>query len=122
MDEILPRLYLGNLEDAKSFTGGEIITVYETLWPEEPRTSIWIPILMDQKAKMQQLDLATEKIAQIMKSGQKLLVHCHDGMHRSPLLLAYFLTKTFRNFTIEDAYKFIKEKRPIVEERLEWLE
>lgn len=48
------------------------------------------------------------------------LIHCGAGIERSPLTVAMYLVK-YSGLTIDEAYKFLKEKRHQVEDRRHWL-
>jgi protein-tyrosine phosphatase len=61
------------------------------------------------------------KIHNALKDGQMVLVHCVGGLHRSPLVVAWFLFTFGWTADLFEAYRLIKEKRPEIEERLFWL-
>lgn len=121
MDEIIPKLFIGTIQDAQTFDGETIVNVLEQLWDAEPRRSVWIPILMDGKAKQQQLNLVAMTIHSALANNHRVLVHCHQGIERSPLAVAYYLM-IIKSLTMEQAYELIKQKRPIVEDRQSWLD
>ena len=50
-----------------------------------------------------------------------LLVHCHGGVERSPLLIAYYLVNHWGMPGYEAAYQYIKSIRPVVSDRRMWL-
>jgi hypothetical protein len=63
-----------------------------------------------------------------LQDGKKVLVHCVGGMHRSPLVVAWYLYifntfngQAYEDYTVEDAYDLICTKRPIVQRRTYWL-
>src|SRR5579884_2643613 len=56
----------------------------------------------------------------LLKDGKKVLLHCGAGIERSPLACVWFL-HTKRNMDFDEAYEFVKEKRPIVADRRTWL-
>lgn len=53
------------------------------------------------------------------KSG-RLVVHCLRGEDRSPLVVAWYFHQ-FRDMTLDEAYSKIKEKRPQVNNRRDWI-
>lgn len=120
LTEVVPKLFIGRIEDAATFDG-DIISVYETLWDGEPRKALWIPILMDGKAKKQQLNMVAFAIHTSLANNRPVLVHCHQGIERSPLAVAFYL-RAMRGITMKEAYEFIKSKRPEIVEHLDWLE
>ena len=82
MDEIIPNLFIGRIEEAANFDG-VVISVLEQLWDSELRNAFWIPIIMDGKVKTQQLDMVGATIFGHLIQGIKVLVHCHQGIERS---------------------------------------
>ncbi len=133
--KILDHLYLGDLMDARKFDG-EIICVIQDIPNAEPDKAYWIPIIrssaplndneliLDQDpiitALPHQLDLVSFMIEKNLKYETDTLVHCMAGIERSPLAVAWYLHKNC-NMTYNEAYEFIKEKRPEVANRLQWL-
>src|SRR5579884_1196928 len=100
MDEIIENLYLGDWEDALTVPEEYVrLCVLEAKPPGEPPGALWLPFLKD---------------------GKKVLLHCGAGIERSPLACVWFL-HTKRNMDFDEAYEFVKEKRPIVADRRTWL-
>ena len=67
-----------------------------------------------------QLDLVAREIQERFEKKIPTLVHCLGGMERSPLAMAYWMRKC-HNFTYDDAYNHIQKLRPVVLNRLTWL-
>jgi protein-tyrosine phosphatase len=44
----------------------------------------------------------------------KVLVHCHAGVSRSSTIVISYLMRKYINFSLNDALKFVKSKRPII--------
>lgn len=134
-DHITDSLWLGNIDDAMVFDG-EIITCLQDMPKGVPKRALWIPIIrtssslndyqlieeqdVDVIALRQQLDLVAREIEERMKVRKRTLVHCLGGIERSPLATVWWLHK-YRGMSLNDAYNFVKTKRPIVMNRLEWL-
>jgi len=133
MDEIIPNLFIGDLLDANFVSyrtaqgenDWEIISVTDEL----PNKSIvhkttFIRIRYDKGyesyAKTKALDVVARKIDKFLRSGKKVLVHCYQGIERSPLSVAWYLHKK-NGITISDAYEIIILKRPSVLYRGDWL-
>ena len=132
---ITDTLFLGDIDDAMSFDG-EIISCLQDLPRGVPKRALWIPVIrtsstlndyqlikeqdVDVIALTQQLDLVAREIEERMQAKKRTLVHCLGGMERSPLAVVWWLHK-YRNMGLNDAYKLVKEKRPVVMDRLEWL-
>lgn len=53
-------------------------------------------------------------------TNKEVVVHCAMGMERSVLAVVWYLNKYLR-MTIDDAYKLIKDKRPIAVDRRGWI-
>ena len=134
MNEILTNLYLGDAEDALTFDG-TIICVQQNIPWEEPDHAYWIPIIRTDKPVTtqnehiasagvkitilpHQLDMVARLISE--KRDKPILVHCRGGMERSPLAVMYYLHH-YVDMTWNEAYDFVKSKRPETQNRLSWL-
>lgn len=106
-DEIIRNLGLGGLKDAYDMVprGYRNICVLEYTEILPPGT-ISIPILSTQtgKALTRQLNRAASVIDQLLKEGDRVLVHCAMGIERSPLTVAYYLVRTGFAENIQEAY------------------
>ena len=114
--EVIPNLFVGDLQDATRFDG-MIISVLGDVPSCEPPRSIQLPFLANGRAS---LDSTAALIHAALELNQRVLVHCEEGSERAPLVVAWFL-KTRRGFSIDDAYMLLREKRPIVRDRRAWL-
>jgi protein-tyrosine phosphatase len=114
--EIIPNLFVGDLQDAQRFDG-MIINVLPDLIEGEPAHAIHMPFL----AKgLDSLESTAALIDDGLAHGLRVLVHCEEGCERAPLVIAWFL-KTRRAMTLDEAYALLKSRRPIVEDRRRWL-
>jgi hypothetical protein len=114
--EIITGLFVGDLQDAQRFEG-MIISVLPDIPEGEPARAIQIPFLANGRAT---LDSTAALIDAALNLGQRVLVHCEEGCQRAPLVVAWFL-KARRGFTLDEAYELLKRRRPIVEDRRQWL-
>ena len=114
--EIIPSLFVGDLQDAQKFDG-TIISVLPDVPQSEPPHAIHMPFLADGVAS---LDRTAALIDQELARGRRVLVHCEEGCERAPLVVAWFL-KTKRGKTLDEAYALLKSQRPIIEDRRRWL-
>ena len=107
MNEIIENLYIGDSEDGGDFW----ITqqpLYVTFNLEEWRIDI-DGLTTDDMFFIPRLAELIED-ARVMTNAP-VLVHCHGGMDRAPFAVAcYFVVE--HGFTPEDAYSFVKNKRP----------
>ena len=125
MDEIIHNLWLGDIKDAIAAPSDFVrICVLETLPPQAAPNTTHIPILTVNngivEAMPTQLMIAARLISRLLSSGCKVLVHCMAGVERSPLTVVWYLYKEC-GMSFDDAYKFVVEKRPIVQDRRAWL-
>lgn len=114
--EIIPNLFVGDLQDATRFDG-MIISVLHDVPSVEPKRAIRIPFLANGRAT---LDTTAGLIDAALERGMRVLVHCEEGSERAPLTVAWFLI-TRRGMTIEEAYALLRERRAIVRDRRKWL-
>lgn len=129
LSEILPNLYLSDVKAAAEFDG-ERICVHEN-YPPYKGCFHHIPILTHRPnskydrtgaiASITSLNFAACMIDIQLGTGKKLLIHCWGGVERSPLTLAWWLVKNKKFETLDEAYVFLKEKRPVVSDRQFWL-
>lgn len=123
-DEVIPGLWLGNIRAATDAawlndTGIKCVFNCTKDIPFYPTIQRKYRVPVDdnlQPEEIRNLELwsfeIVYKLIREYKTGQPILVHCHAGMQRSAASLAMFLIAT-RNFTPDEAIRFIRDKRPI---------
>jgi protein-tyrosine phosphatase len=114
--EIIPGLFVGDLQNAQRFDG-TLISVLPDVPEGEPPHAIKMPFLADGVVT---LDRTAALIDDELAQGHRVLVHCEEGCERAPLVVAWFL-KTKRGKTLDEAYAMLKNARPIVVDRRRWL-
>jgi protein-tyrosine phosphatase len=114
--EIIPNLFIGDLQDAGRFDG-IVISVLHDVPEAEPARAIRMPFLANGRATM---DSTAALIEAALNLNQRVLVHCEEGSQRAPLVVAWFLTRR-RGMTFDEAYDLMTRKRPIVRDRRRWL-
>ncbi len=114
--EIIPNLFVGDLQDAQKFDG-TIISVLPDLPEDEPWQALHLPFMAN---GIESLDGAAKIIDDALALGQCVLVHCEEGCERAPLVVAWFL-KTRRAMTLDEAYALLQSRRPMVRNRARWL-
>ena len=102
--EIVPNLFLGDLQDARRFDG-MIISVLPDPMEDEPTRTIRLPFLANGRAS---LDTTAAVIDAALSRGLRVLVHC-EGL-TDPA-----------GMTLEQAYRVLISRRPIVRDRRLWL-
>ena len=114
--EIIPHLYVGDLQDAQKFDG-MIISVLPDWLEAEPAHAVWMPFLKNGWAT---LESTAALIDHALRLDLPVLVHCEEGCERAPLTVAWFLHRR-RGMTLDEAYSLMKRQRPIIEDRRHWL-
>ena len=114
--EIIPGLFVGDLQDAQKFDG-TIVSVLPDVPDAEPLQALHMPFLAEGVVR---LDKTAAVIDEELARGHRVLVHCEEGCERAPLVVAWFL-KTRRGMTLDQAYVLLKSRRPIIEDRRRWL-
>jgi protein-tyrosine phosphatase len=68
------------------------------------------------------LYIAIDKVIGIIEenSSAKILVHCIEGVDRSPYIVASIIAQK-NNLRLNEAYQIVKKARPIIKEHHEWL-
>lgn len=119
--EILPFLYLGDLQDAVSWRGF-CVNVLETRSPSLPPSVVHVSIFdpVESRAIFGRLEQVADLIDPALKRRERVLVSCGQGIERSPLAVVWYLFRK-KGMSVSAAYALVREKRPIVQERLEWL-
>lgn len=130
LSHIVDTIYLSDMDAASTFQGDRIC-VHE-LGPRYEGQCHFMPILtttpnskMDRSggvASLKALDDVADLLHEYVIDQRDVLIHCVGGIERSPLALAWYLVKVAKKFdTLQEAYNFMKLKRPVVSERLFWL-
>ena len=114
--EIIPQLYVGDLQDAQKFEG-MIISVLPDWLEAEPAHAVWMPFLKNGWAT---LESTAALIDHALRLELPVLVHCEEGCERAPLTVAWFLTRR-RGMTLDQAYDLLQSRRPIIRDRRRWL-
>ncbi len=123
LTEVYPRLFVGNLQDAKDFKGIVCCVFEKGFIPDGNGGSLEdnirpdaldFPIFNDQLAEFDivQLELLSRFVKRTLKnySDTNILIHCIAGWERSPFALAYVLWRNFNDkfTTLPYAYSYIK--------------
>lgn len=119
-DEILPGALLGDQSAPRLLLGDQskIRTIINCAAEVEkpafldPKKSYIHLRLHDTSLQQINMDEAAECVRNALKEGG-VLIHCHAGVSRSAtVLIAYLISE---GMTYQDALKFVRSKRPIVE-------
>ena len=123
--EIMDGLFVGSWDDAKYFKhnhGGLTLCVLEVITTRDFDPDFTVGIIDQNKMKVDpfKLEICEHIIRECANRNLPLLVHCRQGIERSPLTVAWYLTKC--GMSMDQAYCVIKSKRPYVIDRRSWLE
>ena len=110
-DEIIERLYIGDLVDSQMHN--EFDRIINAL-------NIIEPDYETEKVDMAALGALCKIIHMALEAGERVLVHCGAGMERSPLVVMWYLY-TWKDMSWDEAYALVKSKRQCVYERREWV-
>jgi protein-tyrosine phosphatase len=124
--KIVDNIYLGNAYNSSNFhqldefniTSVVNITNEIPNYFEEEDNFDYLKISIDDTNKdslINHFDIALKYIKEIQekKHNQNILIHCYMGSSRSATIVLAYLIKNY-HFTLEDALKLLKEKRPVV--------
>lgn len=110
---IIPGLWIGDRNDAAVWKGDERL-MRVCVMQSQPVGSmdLWMPV-SERKAIAALLEAR-------LAIGNIVLLYCEDGNERAPAAAAFFLHAR-RGMSIDEAYELIREKRPSVIDRREWI-
>ena len=119
--EVYPNIFVGDLTAAHFWPGPKLAI------REQP--SEYIYHSMDDKQIMFRYGHVTKEILKessewlnrMKNKGIPILVHCSGGLHRSALVVAYWISKR-EHITINDAYNRMRKYRTEIEPRPDWVE
>ena len=113
MDYIFSRLALGNIRDAQADPPVDaILNISEFHYAT---TRIYRNLYFPDGVYIKPLGLigeCTEFIREQLQSGQRVLVHCAEGISRSCVIGAAYLYEC--GMSLDEALELIRSKRPIV--------
>lgn len=129
ISHIVGNLYLSDMIGAGNFDGARLC-VHE-MTPTYEGQYHHIPILSKKPngpwdrtgaiVSVEALIRAMNLIEEYVERNERLLIHCHGGIERSPLTLACYLVRSKAFGDLDQAYEFIRTKRPVVSDRRFWL-
>ncbi|MEM3958646.1 MAG: dual specificity protein phosphatase [Thermoproteota archaeon] len=129
MDEIVEGLYVGTVEEAKGLLNRRewraiCVLEYPPEWWPRSTVSDWasIPVFDSHygRANTLNLEIVSRLIDGYLSQKCKVLVCCAQSMERSPLAVAYYLSKR-NKISLEEAYGIVESKHPITLRRVEWV-
>jgi hypothetical protein len=121
MNEILPHLYLGDIEASQDFEAINehkikhiisILSQKEFLVPT--KSHLLINLNDGEPFPEDALNQGVNFIKNALKNKEGILVHCMAGISRSTTLISAYFMKELK-FTPDYAIKFLQEKREIID-------
>jgi rhodanese-related sulfurtransferase len=123
--EIVPGVWVGDRIDAKALwnrEGWTVIDVRESDTEADPKGVVRIPLLRkdtDHNAGRKALWQIADAIDLARAKGDNVIVHCWQGLERSPLSIVGWLVLR-QGYTLDDAYRLLIDKRGAWDRRT-WL-
>lgn len=121
LTEIIPNLFIGNSTGCKDADQFSLVVNCTTDQPFYSSTVENVRINLDDEetsdeGMIHELESKSvlPKILACLQHNQKVLVHCHVGMSRSPTVVLCFLLQYVQDMTVLDAIDLIVRRRPIV--------
>lgn len=128
MNEVIPRLFVGDQVDAQQMDGK--MPILNTMWDGEemffPKHATHMKTLFFNRqteiteTNIPVMEAAADWIHERLSNGQHVLVHCAFGMERSPLTVLWYLMR-YHKMSLDEAYSLLKKKREEVLDSREWL-
>jgi protein tyrosine phosphatase (PTP) superfamily phosphohydrolase (DUF442 family) len=115
-------LFIGNSNDSRDINRlrqlgiNSVVNVAKDLEGPWFHGEFWnykIPLYDGPGNKLWQITMAVDIINTLLSNGEKVLVHCHSGMSRSPSIVALVLAVNNICPTLEEAFNFVKTYRSI---------
>ena len=112
---------VGGAEETLLHEGYFVINVAEEIINDAHACIPIDPYVEDVERQRETVDLVSDTIQRELRhNGRKVVVHCHMGMERSVLDVAWWL-HSYKNKSLDEAYGLIRQKRPIALDRREWI-
>jgi protein-tyrosine phosphatase len=115
-------LFVGNSNDARDIDNMRRLDITSSLNVAKDLEAPWfhgnfnnykVSLLDGPGNKTYQYVLATQVALTLLGAGEKLLIHCHSGMSRSPAIAAIVLVLLGKVGTLLEAYNLICRCRPV---------
>lgn len=130
MNEIIRGLWIGDRFDAESWVGESICVLRddEIITPPDScrKASVRFPLASARNNNTnviishRELDTVAGVIMRMLVSSGRVLVFCNSGSERSPLAVAWYL-HLYQGYNLDDAYRLLISKRPIIQDRRHWV-
>ena len=112
---------VGGAEEALLQEGSFVINVAEEIINDAHACIPIEPYVEDVERQRETVDLVSDTVQrELGHNRRKVVVHCHMGMERSVLAVAWWL-HSYKNMSLDEAYGLIRQKRPIALDRREWI-
>jgi hypothetical protein len=117
--EIISGVWLGNSYNARNWQELEklgIRSVLNIAWDLDYKVSpnvfpVKVGLVDGPGNRYAAFSLAVKTLEELIKMGT-VLIHCHEGVSRSPTILAAYMVKNHLAKNLDDAFNLIAAKRP----------
>lgn len=143
VDEILPNLYLGRIDEIKKWKTenkeGMTIDVWDypvygaDYWcpiiklenfdrPIKSVSQVYVTYINSIGLKVSKnfINHAINIVIELLNQNKKVMIACAESVERSPLTTAFVVAK-IKNITFKDAYNFVALKHPRTIKKYDWL-
>ena len=121
-NQITENIYIGNNQCCRIMLDELLVKegIYSDISLEENAVDaplgahayLWVPIKNNTAPTLDSIKITNSFIETNIKLGKKIYVHCQNGHGRAPTIVIAYLIST--GTTFDDAYKLVKEKRPVM--------
>ena len=81
--------------------------------PDHMDIYAWIPVEDRKAPTLDQLEVGTSIIGQMVSKGKTIYIHCKIGHGRSPTMVAAYLIR-FKGMEVDEAVSLVGQKRPAI--------
>lgn len=121
ISKITENIFIGNADDAKSaphITEAGITAVLNCAmdldYQQRAAFTVKVGMIDGKGNKPTDLLTAVRMLETLLENGHRVLVHCHEGRSRSPVVVATYMSKT-KGMSIETALSELNKLRPLVD-------
>lgn len=127
ISKILPHLYLGNRDNSSDVDDLRDLGITHILNVTPKSTEVFgfvnkqLPCLDNINENLQRyFDDSYDFIENTRTNGARVLVFCEAGVSRSPTVVVAYVMRHLQK-SMEDAYAFVKDKRPIISPNMNFM-
>lgn len=103
-----------SIPEAKGFSAILNVAAQSSYEPPEGIEYRKIPLKDDGSNDCDEIDRAVDSLHELIDQGHRVLVHCRQGVSRSPLVVAAYLSK-YEGHTLNSALEVVQNGRKIAD-------